>query len=80
MHEVPFGIETMMVQVLPSPVVRTSTNPPLLVTPMATGDSPYFLARCPSTSLRGLQAPCAAPYAAAPNEPRVKTGTRAKAR
>jgi len=31
----PFGFDTMMVHVVPSPVVRTSTMPPVLVTPTA---------------------------------------------
>ncbi len=38
-QEVPFGVDRMMVQVSPSPVVRTSTMPPELVTPTAIGAS-----------------------------------------
>ncbi len=40
-QEVPFGVDRMMVQVSPSPVVRTSTMPPELVTPTAIGASLY---------------------------------------
>ena len=42
MQDWPSGEEMMMVQVLPSPVDSTSTRPPLLVTPIATGASWYF--------------------------------------
>ena len=45
MQDMPCGVVTMMVQVLPSSVASTSIRPPLLVMPTATGDSPYLLAR-----------------------------------
>ncbi len=38
----PFGVVMMIVQVSPSPVESTSTRPPLLATPMATGASEYW--------------------------------------
>src|SRR3546814_8652479 len=41
-QDMPCGVVTMIDQVLPLPVVSTSTRPPLCVTPRATGCSLYF--------------------------------------
>src|SRR5262249_61142022 len=46
----------MIVQVLPSSLVRTSIRPPLLATPAALGASLDLLPSCARTSSRWLQA------------------------
>ena len=42
----PFGIVMMIVQLDPVLLDRTSTTPPLLASPSATGASVYFADRC----------------------------------
>jgi hypothetical protein len=54
MQDTPFGMVMMIVQVLPSLLVSTSTIPPLLASPRATGASAYSDERRLITASRGV--------------------------